>query len=124
MSGCILWDHAFNSNGYGVVRHNGRLALAHRVAYETAVGPIPTGLELDHLCRTPACVNPEHLEPVTHQENMRRSPVTWRHEFCAQGHSMADAYKRPTKGYDCRICRRERQRRYRERRRTPAEVMA
>lgn len=48
------------------------MVLAHRFAYEALVGPVPEGLELDHLCRRPLCVNPDHLEPVTHAENMRR----------------------------------------------------
>ena len=48
------------------------MVLAHRVYYERHVGPVPEGLELDHLCRNPGCVNPEHLEPVTHAENIRR----------------------------------------------------
>lgn len=46
--------------------------MAHRVAYELWVGPIPEGMELDHRCKVRACINPAHLEPVTHAENMRR----------------------------------------------------
>lgn len=75
--GCWPWQGAVAPNGYGLVNclnHSGRrsTAGAHRVAYELERGPIPDGLELDHLCRNSVCVNPAHLEPVTHQENVRR----------------------------------------------------
>ena len=52
-------------NGYGQVRRNNRMVKAHRLAYELFVGPIPDGLQLDHLCRNRACVRPDHLEPAT-----------------------------------------------------------
>lgn len=70
-TGCWLYTNVFN-NGYGQIQINGRDTLAHRTAYEYFKGPIPEGLELDHLCRTKACVNPDHLEPVTRSENVRR----------------------------------------------------
>ena len=68
---CWIWTAAKNQDGHGRFRH-GRLVLAHRFAYELLVGPIPKGLDLDHLCQNPACVNPAHLEPVTRKENTRR----------------------------------------------------
>lgn len=58
----------------------GKEYVAHRAVYEHYVGPIPEGLELDHLCKNPPCVRPEHLDPVSHAENIRRSPLaklTW-----------------------------------------------
>lgn len=74
MSGCWLWTGSAN-NGYGATYHDGRHAYAHRWSYETFVGAVPTGLDLDHLCRVRPCVNPAHLEPVTRAENGRRSPI-------------------------------------------------
>lgn len=53
----------------------GRRVMVHRVSYETFIGPIPKGLEIDHLCRVKVCANPEHLEAVTHQENVRRGDL-------------------------------------------------
>lgn len=71
---CWEWQMARNSSGYGSYMVETRTAmLAHRYAYEQMVGPIPEGLEIDHLCRNRGCVRPDHLEPVTHSENMRRA---------------------------------------------------
>ena len=75
---CWVWQRSRERCGYGHVRKDGRLVPAHRVYYERQVGPIPEGLELDHLCRVRACVNPDHLEPVTMQENRRRAAVARR----------------------------------------------
>ena len=71
-TGCWRWNWSLNNHGYGVVRVGGKRMLAHRVFFEAAKGAIPIGMELDHLCRCPACVNPAHLEPVTHRINLRR----------------------------------------------------
>ena len=70
---CWIWTGCRIRHGYGRISGPGRKPLlAHRVAYELTYGPIPDGLELDHLCRNPSCVRPDHLEPVTHLENVRR----------------------------------------------------
>ena len=70
---CWRWLAAVNTSGYGHFRTSAhRTRLAHRMAYEMCVGPIPEGLTLDHLCRNRLCVNPAHLEPVTVRENLRR----------------------------------------------------
>lgn len=72
---CWEWTGGRDGNGYGRIRVGGRQQGAHRISYELFVGPVPTGLELDHLCRLRHCVNPGHLEPVTHAENMRRGAL-------------------------------------------------
>lgn len=69
--GCWIWEGHRNHGGYGIVRRHGQLMLAHRWVYERLVGPIGP-LVVDHLCRTPSCVNPEHLEAVTDAVNVRR----------------------------------------------------
>lgn len=71
-SGCIEWTGHLAGGGYGRFWFEGKNALAHRWIYERCVGPIPDGLQLDHLCRVRHCVNPDHLEPVTASENVRR----------------------------------------------------
>lgn len=68
---CWLWLGGHLQSGYAM----GSRTTAHREVYEKMRGPIPPGLEIDHLCRNRGCVNPSHLEAVTHQENIRRSPV-------------------------------------------------
>jgi hypothetical protein len=74
--GCLLWNAGTTGSGYGKFKLNGRDVQAHRVAYEYRHGPVPVGLLLDHVfdrgCRSILCVNVEHLEPITHAENIRR----------------------------------------------------
>lgn len=72
-SGCILWFGYTSEGGYGRIKNDdGKLRSASRLAYELEKGPIPEGLELDHLCRVRCCINPNHLEPVTHTVNVNR----------------------------------------------------
>lgn len=85
---CWEWQGALNK-GYGVMSTDNRTKQAHRVSYEAFVGDIPTGHVLDHLCRNTKCVNPAHLEPVLHVENVRRgnSGLNWRTKtHCPQEH--------------------------------------
>lgn len=82
---------------------------AHQYVWTTLVGPVPDGMELDHLCRNRACCNPDHLEPVTHRENVLRSPVhahaiAKRRTTCAHGHTLADAYLSAKGVRRCRSC--------------------
>lgn len=74
---CMLWERKTDERGYGRFKRNWKSIRAHQVAYEIVRGTVPSGLELDHLCRTPACFCPAHLEAVTHQENIRRSPIMY-----------------------------------------------
>lgn len=109
-NGCWEWTAYRTSRGYG--RFVGR--SAHRVVYETVVGHDADGLDLDHLCRNPSCVNPDHLEAVTHRENVLRGDgVAARHaraNHCPQGHpySGENLFIRSTDGARmCRACSRE-----------------
>lgn len=109
-NGCILFTGHLNNNGYGTTSpggNRGKSIYAHRAAYELLVGPIPPGLVLDHLCRTPRCINPYHLEPVTQVENMRRAAAYRTH--CPHGHAYTDenVIYRPGRGRECKVCRRE-----------------
>lgn len=73
-NGCWIWARAINRKGYGVLRGE-KTQFAHRVIWNRFMGTVPPGKELDHLCRVRACVNPVHLEPVSHAENCRRGAV-------------------------------------------------
>lgn len=129
-NGCWIWRQSKTQDGYGRTHLNGWTGMAHTIAYRMRVGPIPNGMQLDHLCHTAvaatcqdgkdcphrACVNPAHLEPVTPQENSRRSAPAQR-SHCPQGH--------PYEGWNlitddkgrrkCRACMAERTRRWEER---------
>lgn len=113
--GCWLWLRAVNHAGYGLIKVGSRtlgtrrMRKAHQVSYEEHVGPIPSGLELDHICRVRCCANPAHLEPVTGAENTRRARVLVTH--CPSGHEYNEANTRLYgRRRHCRTCARERQR--------------
>lgn len=93
-SGCWIWTGARQKSGHGKIGVAGRTLCAHRVAYETWVGPIPAGLHLDHLCRRPACIKPLHLQPVTARTNILRGTApaarSRRSPICLRGHSYAE----------------------------------
>lgn len=119
-SGCWLWQGQISRNGYGRCRVGpGKpLVAAHRVSYEHYVGPIPEGLQLDHVkergCTHRNCVNPEHLEPVTGSTNtMRQDHAERRVTECPKGHPYDEANTiiTPQGHRRCRECDRARKRR-------------
>jgi hypothetical protein len=89
---CWLWQSTKTRNGYAQFRVNGKRWLAHRWIFLRTIGPIPHGLELDHLCRVRNCVNPLHLEPITHSENVKRGNNSLRLfsqlNICRRGHPL------------------------------------
>jgi hypothetical protein len=95
-NGCWLWTGCTNNHGYGTVSVGNQSQYVHILMWEHFNGPVPEGLELDHLCRTPACCNPYpgHMEPVTHQVNCLRGNhpcfVRRREGFCKRGHEMTE----------------------------------
>jgi hypothetical protein len=124
---CWEWTGAKVSGGYGRFRWEARSAPAHRVMYLLAVGSAKD-LDVDHLCRNPSCVNPTHLEAVSHAENIRRGDwsanavrIQLAKTQCANGHlyTPATLYVPPETSRSqrqCRVCRRENKRLSRERR--------
>jgi len=89
---CLLWP-SLKANGYGYIGHKGKTTYAHRVSYALHYGQgIPTGLEVDHTCGNRACVNPAHLELVTHSENMNRARN--KRTTCRAGHLLDDVNTR------------------------------
>ena len=134
-SGCIVWTGGLNGVGYGQF-YVGRKSLdqtgkgyAHRWAYETFVGPIPEGMHIDHLCRTRACVNPDHLEPVTIRENLLRgdgpSAQHSKKTHCPKGHEYAgdNLYVSPKGMRFCRRCGRDQAQRKRDRLKAEREAV-
>jgi hypothetical protein len=111
---CWLWIGGCNKKGYGNFKIEKRQTKAHRVSYEWFIGPIPEGLELDHLCRVRNCVYPLDLEPVTHLENVRRGVgnQNLNKTHCKHGHEFTEVntYIRPEGKRNCRTCQRIRQR--------------
>ena len=117
-SGCWLWLGRLMKNGYGAASRPYR--TAHRLSYVAFKGAIPKDLEIDHLCNVRLCVNPEHLELVTHAENMAR--MRSRDTHCPAGHAYGENGNlaiSPAKNGDkqytvkrCRECHRTRQRKY------------
>ena len=115
--GCWRWIADLNRTGYGYFWSGGsrpvaKMVMAHRWLWERLHGPVPSGLEIDHLCRVSSCCNPLHLEPVTHSENVRRGSGAAAQRaltHCKHGHEFTpkNTYLKPPTGYrGCRNCRR------------------
>lgn len=107
---CWEWTGHRSRLGYGQFKpERGRCVSAHRYAWEMLIGPVPEGLELDHLCRNRGCVNPDHMEATTHSMNMRRSthPIVLKRyqTHCKRGHELSGANVGHVKGGTQRYCR-------------------
>lgn len=87
--GCLVWIGSFDTMGYGRLIWKGKNHSSHRVMYQLVKGPIPEGLELDHLCSNKPCINPDHLEPVTHSVNLQRYYAT-KPNYCPHGHEYTE----------------------------------
>lgn len=111
--GCWLWRGTIDKGGYGLFRVGPLGRRAHRIAWELLRGPFPEGLVADHLCRNPPCVNPDHIEPVTNAENLRRgvgtNMVGARTNRCKHGHVLVivACAGRPEGRRLCPTCRKE-----------------
>jgi hypothetical protein len=114
--GCLVWIASRNNKGYGTFAAGvGKSTVAHRWSYEHHIGPIAAGLSLDHLCRNRACVNPDHLEPVTQRDNlMRGDTIPARNAsktHCPAGHEYAGSnLKVHGANRHCRTCHNDRRR--------------
>lgn len=125
IDGCWVWTRKLNHDGYARTRiggGQGRHVYVHRALYEHLNGPLPDGYELDHLCRNRACVRPDHMEPVTHAENVKRGDSgKWlaAKTHCPRGHPYEGDNLEYTAigGRMCVICRRKRDRERRRRKR-------
>lgn len=112
---CWVWKGYKTNDDYGRFMINGKIIYAHRFAYELLRGNIPQGLILDHLCRNPACVNPSHLEIVTHKQNILRGvglcAQNAKKTHCPQGHEYNEENTyRKDGGRWCKLCKSGRQR--------------
>lgn len=92
---CWLWTAGCSGDGYGQIKIDGHQCKPHRIAYELLVGPIPEGMHIDHLCRIPTCVRPEHLEAVSQRVNILRgigaTACHARQTHCKRGHAFDEA---------------------------------
>jgi len=105
---CWTWTGAVSNRSYGSIFYQGRMQKAHRVMWELNFGPVPKGLELDHLCRNRLCINPNHLEPVTRAENLARGIQSNQNigkSHCIRGHEFNAENTRYKPGNGHRVCK-------------------
>lgn len=128
-NGCIVWTASLSNRGYGRFLFEGKARAAHRVAYELMVASIPAGMVIDHICHNRdlncaggshclhrRCVNPHHLEPVSQQENIHRSPhrpvnkthCVKGHEYTPENRAFRRRHNSDVMDYYCRTCHRDR----------------
>lgn len=113
---CWIWTGSKRGPLYGRFQINHKRYSAHKISLLIVGVVVPKGLEIDHTCRNKICVNPDHLEPVTHAENMRRAPhsaidLQRDKTACPRGHSYdADGRTCPDGSRACRACDRDRRR--------------
>jgi HNH endonuclease len=132
-NGCMLWTGCKDKTGYGKFKSEGQTFRSHRWSYERLRGSIPNHLKLDHLCRVRHCVNPDHLQPVSPKENIRRgmtgldsNPWNRGKTHCIHGHEFTpentyQVIKDGTPRRYCRACQKESDRRHNERKRESRE---
>lgn len=131
--GCWEWTATKNSYGYGRIWDGDRLVLAHRAVWEVLIAPLSDDVDLDHLCRNPGCVNPAHLQPVDHRENVLRGTSipaeNARKTECVNGHEFTPentiirtppSRNHPTRA--CRICKNASNRKWKRNRRAMQEM--
>ena len=110
INGCWMWNGSISPKGYGQIHYKGTTITAHRLSYILFIGSLTPGLELDHLCRNRGCVNPKHLEEVTHHENCKRGEAGKYNTIkthCPKGHEYSKKNTRIQRGGRlCIECRR------------------
>lgn len=117
--GCWEWQGSVTNCGYGQIFVSGRMRTVHRVSFEMFIGPIADGVEIDHLCSNRRCFQPDHMELVSHAENMRlrsdrQTHCKWGHEFTPENTRLRNRSKRGGgRGFE-RVCRACARRRYHE----------
>lgn len=115
-NGCWHWLGAVMDNGYGTIGGGSNKRLVHRVMFAISWWPIPENYHVDHLCNVRDCVNPDHLEAVTRQENDRRRSERYRAKktHCSNGHELTvdNIYIRKTGAVRCKTCLLTRMSRY------------